>query len=71
MKISDILTARKSAGWFEDGSSNWVILENDGSTFATAYYDKPSNLWQVFRKGGLSVGTGRTIEAAIYDVHDL
>jgi hypothetical protein len=64
-------TAYKAHDKFEDGSSNWIIVNADGSTFATAYHDLPSQLWQVFRHGGQSVGSGRTIEAAIADTHDL
>lgn len=63
--------AYKSHDRFEDGSSNWIILDADGSKFATAHHDAPCQLWQVFRNGGQTVGAGRTLNAAIADIHDL
>jgi hypothetical protein len=68
MKIRDGKIAHKNAT-FCDGSSNWVIYNADGSTFATAYYDAACDLWQVFQNE--SVGAGRTIDAAIFDVHEI
>ena len=63
--------AYKSRDRFDDGSSNWIIKNADESTFATAYHDISRQLWTVFQNGGQSVGVGRTIEAAISDIHDL